>query len=89
MRSAAHPKRDPLTYVFALVILPLLGSLQAGLLGRFLRARGAAIVTTDCVAMSALLRHTSFCCPMQVIWAQYRGKVLQVAEAGAHLMSSL
>ena len=43
-----------------LVFLPLLGSLQAGLLGRFLGTRGAAIITTGCVAMSALLSTLAF-----------------------------
>jgi proton-translocating NADH-quinone oxidoreductase chain L len=43
-----------------LVFLPLLGSLQAGLLGRFLGARGAAIITTGCVAMSAFLSSVAF-----------------------------
>lgn len=43
-----------------LVFLPLLGSLQAGLLGRFLGARGAAIVTTGSVATSAALSGVAF-----------------------------
>ncbi len=43
-----------------LVFLPLLGSLQAGLLGRFLGARGAAVVTTGSVVISAALSGLAF-----------------------------
>ena len=43
-----------------LVFLPLAGSLQAGLLGRFLGSRGAAIITTGCVALSSCLSWTAF-----------------------------
>ena len=43
-----------------LVFLPLLGSLQAGLLGRFLGFRGAAIITTGCVVTSAVLSSVAF-----------------------------
>ena len=43
-----------------LVFLPLLGSLQAGLLGRFLGSRGAAIITTGCVVISAILSSVAF-----------------------------
>ena len=43
-----------------LVFLPLAGSLQAGLFGRFLGSKGAAIITTGCVASSALLSWTTF-----------------------------
>ena len=43
-----------------LVFLLLLGSLQAGLLGRFLGCRGAAIMTTGCVIMSAILSGVAF-----------------------------
>lgn len=43
-----------------LVFLPLLGSLQAGLVGRFLGSRGAAIITTGCVVTSAVLSSVAF-----------------------------
>lgn len=43
-----------------LVFLPLLGSLQAGLLGRFLGGRGGAIVTTASVVTSAALSGLAF-----------------------------
>ncbi len=43
-----------------LVFLPLAGSLQAGLLGRFLGSKGAAIVTTGCVGSSAFLSWATF-----------------------------
>jgi proton-translocating NADH-quinone oxidoreductase chain L len=43
-----------------LVFLPLLGSLQAGLLGRFLGARGSAVVTTGSVVACAVLSGIAF-----------------------------
>ena len=43
-----------------LVFLPLVGSLQAGLLGRLLGSKGAAIVTTGCVASSFFLSCAAF-----------------------------
>lgn len=41
-----------------LVLLPLIGSVSAGIFGRFLGSRGAALVSTSCVCFSTLL---SFC----------------------------
>ena len=43
-----------------LVFLPLLGSLQSGLLGRFLGGRGGAAITIGCVATSAILSGLAF-----------------------------
>jgi proton-translocating NADH-quinone oxidoreductase chain L len=43
-----------------IIFLPLIASLQAGLLGRFLGSRGAAIVTTGCVMTSAVLSTAAF-----------------------------
>ena len=59
MSNAKHRKNLNLMYLL-LVFLPLLGSLQAGLLGRFLGSRGAAIVTTGCVVISAMLSSVAF-----------------------------
>ena len=60
MTKVSTSKKRTISMYLLLVFLPLLGSLQAGLLGRFLGARGAAIVTTGCVAMSALLSGLAF-----------------------------
>ena len=43
-----------------IVFLPLIASLQAGLMGRFLGSRGAAVVTTSCVVTSAVLSMAAF-----------------------------
>ena len=54
-------ERKTLTPMYLLLVfLPLAGSLQAGLLGRFLGSRGAAIVTTGCVASSFFLSCAAF-----------------------------
>nr|YP_006073020.1 NADH dehydrogenase subunit 5 [Nitella hyalina]AEH42835.1 NADH dehydrogenase subunit 5 [Nitella hyalina] len=43
-----------------IVVLPLLGSLVAGVFGRFLGSRGAALVTTTCVSISSGLCFIAF-----------------------------
>lgn len=43
-----------------IVLLPLLASLTAGIFGRFLGFKGAAIITTSCVLISALLSTVVF-----------------------------
>jgi len=43
-----------------IVLLPLLGSIAAGLFGRFLGFRGAAITTTSCVLTSSVLSCIAF-----------------------------
>jgi NADH:ubiquinone oxidoreductase subunit 5 (subunit L)/multisubunit Na+/H+ antiporter MnhA subunit len=43
-----------------IVLLPLLGSGVAGFLGRFIGSRGAALITTSCVALSASLSGIAF-----------------------------
>ena len=43
-----------------IVLLPLLGSIAAGLFGRFLGFRGAAIITTSCVLTSSFLSCIAF-----------------------------
>ena len=43
-----------------LVFLPLIGSLSAGFFGRFLGTKGAQIVTTTCLGLSALLSWYAF-----------------------------
>nr|YP_001315130.1 NADH dehydrogenase subunit 5 [Chlorokybus atmophyticus]ABO15105.1 NADH dehydrogenase subunit 5 [Chlorokybus atmophyticus] len=43
-----------------LVFLPLLGSGLAGLFGRFIGYRGAALITTTCVALSAIFSFIAF-----------------------------
>ncbi len=43
-----------------IVFLPLIASLQAGLIGRFLGSRGAAVVTTSCIVISAGLSMGAF-----------------------------
>ena len=54
-------ERKTLTSMYLLLVfLPLAGSLQAGLLGRFLGSRGAAIITTGCVASSFFLSCAAF-----------------------------
>ena len=53
-------RKNIISMYLLLVFLPLAGSLQAGLLGRFLGSKGAAIITTGCVASSALLSWTTF-----------------------------
>jgi proton-translocating NADH-quinone oxidoreductase chain L len=58
-RERSEKKRRNSMYLL-LVFLPLLGSLQAGLLGRFLGARGAAVVTTGSVVISAALSGLAF-----------------------------
>ncbi len=54
-------KEKKVTPMYLLIVfLPLVGSLQAGLLGRFLGSKGAAIVTTGCVALSSFLSWAAF-----------------------------
>jgi len=43
-----------------IVTLPLLGSAVSGLCGRWLGARGAAVVTTTCVLLSCILSFIAF-----------------------------
>ena len=43
-----------------IIFLPFLASLFAGLLGRFLGFRGAALITTSCVFLSAILSVIAF-----------------------------
>jgi NADH-ubiquinone oxidoreductase chain 5 len=43
-----------------LVFLPLIGSISAGLFGRYLGTKGAQIVTTACLALSTLLSWYAF-----------------------------
>ena len=43
-----------------IVALPLLGSIAAGLFGRFLGSRGAAVITTTCVILSFVLSGIAF-----------------------------
>jgi NADH-ubiquinone oxidoreductase chain 5 len=43
-----------------IIILPLLGSASAGLFGRFLGSRGAAVITTTCVMLSSILSCIAF-----------------------------
>ena len=43
-----------------LVLLPLIGSVSAGIFGRFLGSRGAALVSTSCVFFSTLLSAVAF-----------------------------
>ena len=43
-----------------IVSLPLLGSIVAGLFGRFVGSRGAAVVTTACVMLSFVLSGIAF-----------------------------
>ena len=43
-----------------LVFLPLIGSISAGLFGRFLGSKGAQIVTTTCLAITTFLSWYAF-----------------------------
>ena len=43
-----------------LVLLPLIGSIAAGLFGRFLGSRGAAFISTGCVSLSTLCSFIAF-----------------------------
>ena len=43
-----------------LVLLPLIGSVSAGIFGRFLGSRGAALVSTSCVCLSTLCSCLAF-----------------------------
>ena len=43
-----------------IVFLPLIGSVVAGIFGRFLGSRGAALVSTGCVSLSTLLSFVAF-----------------------------
>ena len=43
-----------------IVLLPLIGSLTAGLFGRFIGGNGAGIVTISCVATSLFLSFIAF-----------------------------
>ena len=55
------PRRKKWNIMYLLIVfLPLIASLQAGLIGRFLGSRGAAVVTTSCVVTSAVLSMGAF-----------------------------
>ena len=43
-----------------ILLLPLVGSLFTGMLGRFLGFRGAALITTTCVFFSSILSYIAF-----------------------------
>lgn len=43
-----------------ILLLPLIGSLFTGMLGRFLGFRGAALITTTCVLFSSILSYIAF-----------------------------
>ena len=44
-----------------IILLPIIASVLTGLFGRFLGFRGAALITTSCVFLSALGSIVAFC----------------------------